>query len=449
MKTTIKIIAQEIDPKTGKILNQHIVFEKDTILPRKINDLGFTHQEQIAILQHSQEMILQAQQKKINERTTICPECGKKTKKKGKFDSDFHAVFTDHKMTLQRAQCTCGWTSKISIDGTYGSALHPDLVELQSVYGTENSFKKTEEFLAKKCCAKRSINNHSRIQKTIHQVGQLLFEIKENTNWATDAAANDSVPPDELILSIDGAHIPSNDKNKRSFEAIAATVYSPINVVKKDKHHNRIVSKTVVASAKHDQQKSIQVLTRYACLKQGMTKSTKLTALTDGAKNCWSVIASLEKECAEITTVLDWFHIGKKFKNSEHIIPDDLKEEYNRAKWCLWHGNVDKSLAKLKVLQAALGENKKKLSGLIGYIKNNRLHIINYQAREASGEVFTTQLAESMINNLVNERQKHDKRMQWSREGADAVLQIRSSRQSGDWKTDWQCAQDMLYREAI
>lgn len=95
----------------------------------------------------------------------ICPECGKKTFKKGKFSSDFHAVVTDHKIIFQRMQCNCGWTSKISVDGTYGGVLHPDLVELQSLFGSENSFQKTQEYLAKKCCAKRSINNHSRISE--------------------------------------------------------------------------------------------------------------------------------------------------------------------------------------------------------------------------------------------------------------------------------------------
>jgi len=73
----------------------------------------------------------------------------------------------------------------------------------------------------------------------------------------------------------------------------------------------------------------------------------------------------------------------------------------------------------------------------------------NYKERETAGLVFTSQLAESTVNNLVNERQKQDKRMQWSRDGADSILQIRSSKQSRDWKTDWEVVQKSMYREAI
>lgn len=448
MDTTIKIIAQELDRKTGKVINQHLVFEKDAIFPKKIHALGFTHKEQIAILQQSQEVMLQAQQDIINDNASICPNCGNKTKKKGKFDSDFHAVFTDHKIKMQRTKCTCGWSSKISIDGIYGSALHPDLVEIQALFGAENSFKKTEEFLAKKCCSKRSINNHGRVQKTINHMGNLFSQVKQDIGWAK-SATNDAVFSNELILAIDGAHIQSNDIHKRSFEAITATVYNPENIVKKDKHHNKILFKTVVASAKNDQQSSIKILTKHACLKQGMTKSTKLTALTDGAKNCWSVISELEKTCANVTKILDWFHIGKKFKNFEHCIPDELKEEYNKAKWCLWHNDVEKSLSKLNAIQLALKKSDKTINGLLTYIKNNETHIVNYQKREEAGDVFTSQLAESTVNNLVNERQKHDKRMRWSREGADNILQIRSSKQSGDWENDWEVVQAIMYREAM
>ena len=74
--------------------------------------------------------------------------------------------------------------------------------------------------------------------------------------------------------------------------------------------------------------------------------------------------------------------------------------------------------------------------------------MLNYQERDKKGLVYISQLAESTINNLINEHQKHDKRMQWSREGADAILQIRSSKQSNDWKSDWNFVQNIFYRKA-
>ena len=448
MDTTIQIIAQEINSKTGEVLQQHMAYKKVAGLPKNIRDLGFSHEEQIEILKQSQDSLLRVQQLRINDHQATCPVCGRCPAKQGKFKSDFHSVFTDHEVTLQRTRCQCGWRSKISIDGIYGSALHPDLVELQSTFGSETSFKKTEELLAARCRGKRAINNHSRIQKTVQQVGELLLQVKKGKQWVK-CSANDGAFSKQLILVIDGAHLHSKDKDKRSFEAMTATVYNPKYCIKKDNHHNVIQKKTVVASAKQDRQNNIKQLTLNACLKQGLTRNTNLTVLTDGAENCWSVIASLDSACEHITPILDWFHIGKKFKNTEHHIPEEMRDDFDKAKWHCWHGNPEKSLAKLKNIQSKLGKDKKKVESIITYIKKNCSHIINYKERENSGDIFTSQLAESTVNNLVNERQKHDGRMQWSRAGADCILQIRSSKQSKNWKNDWEQAQQHFYREAI
>ena len=146
--------------------------------------------------------------------------------------------------------------------------------------------------------------------------------------------------------------------------------------------------------------------------------------------------------------MLDWFHIGKKFKNTVHSIPPQYQDDFEKAKWCLWHGDVEKALSKLKTIQLTV-DTSEKIIRLINYIKNNRPHLVNYQQRKKNDEVFTSQLAESTVNNLVNERQKHDKRMQWSRDGANAVLQIRSSMQSNDWINDWQIVKTEMYKKAI
>jgi len=46
-----------------------------------------------------------------------------------------------------------------------------------------------------------------------------------------------------------------------------------------------------------------------------MKPDTVVTALADGACNCWSVILSLTPHCQQLLCILDWFHIAKKFQN--------------------------------------------------------------------------------------------------------------------------------------
>jgi len=58
-----------------------------------------------------------------------------------------------------------------------------------------------------------------------------------------------------------------------------------------------------------------------------------------------------------------------------------------------------------------------KLRKLSTYISNNKDGIVNYAERKNKGLVFTSNLAESTVNTLINERQKGKQKMLWGREG--------------------------------
>jgi len=82
------------------------------------------------------------------------------------------------------------------------------------------------------------------------------------------------------------------------------------------------------------------------------------------------------------------------------------------------------------------------------YIENNREHIIDYHSRRLSGHCYTSNLAESSVNSQINSRQKQNQKMQWTRDGAHNILQIRTSLYSKKWGTDWRVVQNSIYREA-
>jgi len=83
-------------------------------------------------------------------------------------------------------------------------------------------------------------------------------------------------------------------------------------------------------------------------------------------------------------------------------------EDYNGAKWKLWHGKPNDAIEKLKKLknQHEGDAATKSLDELISYISNNIDSIVNYQNRQQEKLSFTSQLAESSINSVINDRQK-------------------------------------------
>lgn len=445
MSKIIKIISQLIDTKTSTIESESTLHQENLQCPKSMKTLGYNHKAQIKLLQAAQDFKLSHQEKLINQHE-FCPKCSKKDRKQGKFTSSFHALFTDHQLEIQRRSCSCGWQSPYTVDGIFGSSLHPDLLERQSLLGAEHSFQVAQKILSHESASQRPINNDDRIKRSVSLVGKSLSDIKVEESFVKI-----DVTEPELIVTVDGGHLSSKDQNQRSFEALIATVYAPNAVKIIDKHHKKITNKTSVASALEDQQQAIKGLIKHACLHQGMTAETEITALTDGASNCWSVVNSLESQCKKIIRILDWFHIGKKFKEHEHTIPDSEKALYEKIKWHLWHGHPDTALLRLEQLSKVIKTNEVAMTSLNilkRYIDNNKISIVNYHARRLQGKVYTSNVAEMSVNSLINTRQKKNQKMQWSREGAHNILQLRASIFSNTWNKDWDEVQKRVYKEA-
>lgn len=398
------------------------------------------HAEQIDLLKRIQDFKIKQQMDLYTP--TTCPECGLKTRRLGVFSSQFHAVLTDHKVPTQRVSCTCGWVSASSIEGLYGSAIHPDLLEKQAIQGGKESYEQSSKSLNANSAMKRAVNGHSQISRAVKRVGEKLVEIKSSV----DCVKREKVA-DTLLVNIDGGHIKARGDN-RSFEAMVATAYRPEELEYIDKNHNAIRKKTIVASAKDDNQTTIKTLLKSACKEQGMISTTKVICLADGAENCWSIAHSIENDCQQITFILDWFHISMKFKNI--AIPEEHSALYAKVKWHLWHGKPETALIRLEQLKKLIEDKSTltKLNKLVTYIRNNKEGIINYGARKRAGLVYTSNFAESTVNTLINERQKGKQKMLWSRDGAHHVLQIRASIASNTWNNDWDKIEQTLYKQA-
>jgi len=102
----------------------------------------------------------------------------------------------------------------------------------------------SEQNLEKLNCQRRSVNNHTQVKRITDKVGAVLAE-QRYSNGSTICrccGAN---------YQVDGGHIPIQDPEKRSFEALSAIVYRPENLHAGDQHHRQI-NKTCVVSARDD-----------------------------------------------------------------------------------------------------------------------------------------------------------------------------------------------------
>jgi hypothetical protein len=138
-----------------------------------------------------------------------------------------------------------------------------------------------------------------------------------------------------------------------------------------------------------------------------------------------------------LTRLLPRTHIAQKFQQVKNALGDAFVPSLESAKWKLWHGNADEALTKLAVLRDNVSDEgqRSKLTGLYDYLHRNQAYLVNYDTRAQANKTYTSQVAESHIDTLINARHKRTKKMQWTREGAHHVLQIRALMASDEWES--------------
>ncbi len=455
MTHQIRVIVESLND-AGDVIGKEIVMTKSVVKPNSIIDLGLRHSEQIDLLRHIQQQLLNKQSIYLKDELTTCPKCAGKLYKSGSVKSDFHSVFTDHKVAASRQVCKlCKWTSTPSVRSLFGDSSHPDLVKIQCELGANHTFREAQHIINLLSNTSRSTNNHDKIKRMTETVGQDIAEHPDAPPKEVKAAAH-------LYVQVDGGHVTTVEHGKRRFEVMTSVVFDAKNIEYKGGKEKEdgwistirgeLTSKHCAASALLDDQGTMKQQTLNAAIKQGMTSETKMTALCDGATNCWNIVNALEGHCQSIERILDWHHIAMKFQNTR-LGQEEMNERLSGAKWYLWHGFPDKAIERLQSIRDSLKDDEKKqdkVQRLLTYIGNNTNFIISYQKRQDSGLIFTSQMAESTVESLINKRCKGQQHMRWSREGLHALLQVRAAVNSNDWSTICERhINDSVYKNAV
>lgn len=426
------------------ILSEHTLREKIIITPEDICQLGLTQTEQLNYIGEIEKFFLQEQIHSINKCPyESCPKCNSKIHCNGSGASLYHGFYNEHKLHLGKWVCssaTCAWSYNPSIKSHFGSNVNPELKRSQAELGASLPYRKGAVSLKLLAGNERNIHNHMRVRAATQELSDsvekyIKNEDAKNKNVGIIRKPAEESFAEELIATADGAYIHDADKKGHNFEAMVAKIYRPEDVVRKDKHHSVITQKQCIGSAMKDEQKTMKEKMVTAAKCAGMTNKTRVVGLADGAKNCWNVIKSLSPYCIALLCILDWFHIGKRFKNVENQLPKSESRLLKIAKISLWHGHVEASLDWLQMIKSRLSNKKhlEKLQWLVTYLEKNKEYIVNYNYRHSNGLPYTSSIAESTVEHYANARLKKSQKMQWKRDGAHKILQIRGAIISNVW----------------
>ena len=370
----------------------------------------------------------------------MCRRCGGVTLKRGEVSSDFHSVYTDHKIKMPRKECKgCGTKTNDTIHSLFGNNKHPDLIKKQAEIGSMHSYRKAERLLEQESGRRRTINNLYSIKRTIDKVGAALDAIHK------EEVKEDIAPAKHLIVQTDGGYVKDKNPKMKNFEVLISKVYNIEDHIRgyiKDNGKRKsglIQNKIYAASALKDRGATIKQMTKIAAQRNGMTKTTTVTTISDGAKNCWNVLKSLEKECGKMEYILDWYHIKDKFEKLRNKAEDPAAGEIESIQWKIWHGEVKEALKRLSTLYGETLETvyTDKVHELLKYLTLNRKYLVNYKEKHETQQPYTSSAIESSVEQIINDRHKKKQKAQWTRQGAHTVLQIRTASASNRWESEW------------
>lgn len=133
MDYELRIVVEKVAVSSQEVVKRDTIKIYDIQRPESILDLGLRHAEQISLLSKVQNALLAEQTILIDPGTNVCPNCREKLKKNGQKESDFYAVFSDHKLPVQKHRCSspeCGWQSSSTLPSLFGTNIHPDKREI-------------------------------------------------------------------------------------------------------------------------------------------------------------------------------------------------------------------------------------------------------------------------------------------------------------------------------
>lgn len=170
--------------------------------------------------------------------------------------------------------------------------------------------------------------------------------------------------------------------------------------------------------------------------RRGLERASQIVSVNDGALWIWLIVQMCWAPCVEI---LDWWHaVEKLWEVAGELLGEN---DATTARWMeqqkshLWQSQLRQVIRAIRQLCPRGEPLPDKVRTGVGYLFNHRWRMRYQQFREA-GYPLGSGTVESACKVVMQERMKQAG-MRWSREGAQAMLALRSVLLSECWDDVW------------
>src|SRR5215471_9275251 len=426
-----------------------ITLNKDN---QRIEHLGLSLAESKQLLSALQRHLLHQQVTTFLDTHATCPDCGKPLNLKAHGSRSFRTLFGTYTFSsprLEQCDCTQRKTSSFRpLAALLTESVAPELLYMEARWSSLVSYGMSLEALKDFLPLEATLDVKTVRHDTLKVAKRLEAELGDEHPSFIDGNPSDWAllpqPEGSCTVGIDGGYVRNWFDKKHRFEVI---VGKSVLSVREDEDVQSPSPKRLGFVQTLDTKPKRRL---YEVLQsQGLQMNQEITFLSDGD----DTLRKLQLEMSpRATHLLDWFHLtirltvldqyGKGLVQCEAVLGEAIRNQIERLKWSLWHGQVDKALSKIDDLETSIEPFSgtyarfprlvKALSELRTYIVNNRDLIPNYSERYHNGEAIATGFVESTVNEVVSRRFCKKQQMQWSKEGAHLLLQTRVRTLNGE-----------------
>ena len=432
MRVSVQACIEGEGERPSRSITVGVIERDDEFAPS--SGLGLFMSETQALLKQLQTVFQDEQVDRFFDVSAHCLSCQTPRGIKDTKRLVYRTVFGKASLRSSRYYSVCSTCGFCSGDKSTVSPLshalaervHPQWTWLQCRYASVMSYRLAQIYLRDAFAGGTELPSSS-VKANVRAVGERLEKEAQRAKWA---AAKATAPRNRLALTGLPVSLQIDAGGILATRPLEGNRWIPVVVSKIFRPATPHTHAHAYASGPDPR----QGLRQQAFLQSiGIGLEVPVTVLCDGGDD----IGFACKLPWATARVLDWFHIGMKFEHllmslqglqgADPYAKDDMRRCVIRAKWLLWHGQQGRCLERLEALRRDTGwAGPRNPSGrLIRYLRGCSKYLMNYQQRRAQGLPIWSAGAESAVDYVVGQRMKRNGHMRWTREGANALLQVR------------------------
>lgn len=196
--------------------------------------------------------------------------------------------------------------------------------------------------------------------------------------------------------------------------------------------------KRVCADLRDNKETTFARLANQVCLRQ-RPKHKPVIFLSDGERRLWKL---KKQHLPEAVGILDLWHAMEYLWKGAHVFHKEGSQQaedfVTKRLEMLLNGRVGYVIGSFKQMMTKhrlTGKKKKTIQDIITYYHNNRSHM-HYDEYITKGYPIGSGVAEGACRHLVKDRLERTG-MRWTLDGAQAILDLRSTYLNEDWDAFW------------